>query len=306
VENEIEFSNVLLRLLRIGEMNESLTTKTTRTQLNETHQRGVRCSFFSEFVLPLQQLQLLQLPQRLKQLRSKPQVKLLMIGPSESGKTSILRSMIMTQDKKRYDTIKSRRRKGMLFQGPDDIIESMDKEILQKSNDFELESHGLQLNITRIKSNESFLEIGIEKFEKMTAVLFVFSLTDICQTRVGSIRNNNRVQNQQIFEDVLKNEALSKTPIILILNKLDEFQEELKEPKFKEEWMRYTGLQEETEILRFIEDHLRSLDPSDGREIYIFRTIAKNKDFMQQIFVPMISVIIGCHKSIENNAGAII
>ena len=80
-------------------------------------------------------------------------------------------------------------------------------------------------------------------------MLFVFSLTDICQTRDRSIRNNNRVQNQQIFEDVLKNEALSKTPIILILNKLDEFQEELKEPKFKEEWMRYTGLQEETEIL---------------------------------------------------------
>ena len=80
-------------------------------------------------------------------------------------------------------------------------------------------------------------------------MLFVFSLTDICQTRVGSIRNNNRARNKQIFEDVLKNEALSKTPIILILNKLDKFQEELKEPKFKEEWMRYTGLQEETEIL---------------------------------------------------------
>ena len=41
-------------------MNESLTTKTRRTQLNETHQRGVRCSFFSEldfsssFILVLQ------------------------------------------------------------------------------------------------------------------------------------------------------------------------------------------------------------------------------------------------------------
>ena len=39
----------------------------------------------TRFVLPLQQLQLLQLPQRLQQLRSKPQVKLLMIGPSGSS-----------------------------------------------------------------------------------------------------------------------------------------------------------------------------------------------------------------------------
>ena len=141
---------------------------------------------------------------------------------------------------------------------------------------FNTQSHGLQINITRIKSNESFLEIGTGEFEKMTAgcfqfmsssnhaiqsetlqgwrsiffaVLFVFSLNDICQTKAGSIRNNNRVRNKQIFADVLKNEALSKTPIILILNKLDDFQEELKEAKFREEWRGYTGLQEETEIL---------------------------------------------------------
>ena len=81
------------------------------------------------------------------------------------------------------------------------------------------------------------------------AVMFVFSLNDICQTEDGGIRNNNRVQNKQIFADLLKNEALSKTPIILILNKLDDFQEELKEPKFREEWKRYTGLREENEIL---------------------------------------------------------
>ena len=56
-------------------------------------------------------------------------------------------------------------------------------------------------------------------------------------------------------------------------------------------------------LRKFIEDDLRSLDPSQEREIYIFRTNAKNTDFMQQIFVPMISVIIGCHKSIEDNAG---
>ena len=85
-------------------MNESLTTKTRRTQLNDAHKRSGHCPFFSKldfsslfrlavfcnelktrFVLPLQQLQLLQLPQRLKQLRRKPQVKLLMIGPSGSS-----------------------------------------------------------------------------------------------------------------------------------------------------------------------------------------------------------------------------
>ena len=58
------------------------------------------------------------------------------------------------QDKRRYDTIKKCRRQGKTFevmkkkacpptfsQGPqpDDIIESMDKEIIQKSNDFVLE-----------------------------------------------------------------------------------------------------------------------------------------------------------------------
>ena len=88
-------------------MNESLTTKKRRTQLNEAHQRGSNCPVFSKldfsssfllglvynqvttimtaktrFVLPLQQLQLLQLPHRLQQLRCKPQVKLLMMGPS--------------------------------------------------------------------------------------------------------------------------------------------------------------------------------------------------------------------------------
>jgi GTPase SAR1 family protein len=283
VENEIEFSKFLLPLLRIGEMNESLTTKMRRTQLNEAYQRGGHCPFFSKFLLPLQHLQLLQLPQRLHQLRRKPQVKLLMIGSSESGKTSILRAMIMTQDKRRYDTIKKCRRQGKTF-----------------------ESHGLQINITRIKSNESFLEIETDDFEKMTAVLFVFSLNDICQTKAGSIRNNNRVQNKQIFADVLKNEALSKTPIILILNKLDDFQEELKEAKFREEWRGYTGLQEETEILNFIEDDLRSLNHSKDRGIYIFRTIANNTEFMQQIFVSMISVIVGCHNRIEDNAGTII
>ena len=147
--------------------------------------------------------------------------------------------------------------------------------------------------------------------------MFVFSLNDICQTKDGGIRNNNRVQNKQIFADLLKNEALSKTPIILILNKLDDFQDELKDPKFREEWKRYTGLQEENEILwvysslhcfsfqdflrKFIEDDLRSLDPSKDREIYIFRTIAKSTESMQQIFVPMVSVIVGCPKSIEDN-----
>ena len=52
-----------------------------------------------------------------------------------------------------------------------------------------------------------------------------------------------------------------------------------------------------------IEDDLRSLNPSKDREIYIFRTIAKDTMFMQQIFVPMISVILGCKKITDNNAG---
>ena len=141
----------------------------------------------------------------------------------------------------------------------------------------------------------------------------------MCQSTAGS-----RVRNKHIFADVLKNETLSKTPVILILNKLDDFQEELKEAKFREDWIRYTGLEDlapvslQTEILwvfspshsflfwtflrKFIEDDLRSLDVSTDREIYIFRTIAENKEFMEQIFVPMISVIIGCHKSTWENA----
>ena len=81
-------------------------------------------------------------------------------------------------------------------------------------------------------------------------MLFVFSLKNMCQSTAGS-----RVRNKHIFADVLKNETLSKTPVILILNKLDDFQEELKEAKFREEWIRYTGLEDlapvslQTEIL---------------------------------------------------------
>ena len=48
---------------------------------------------------------------------------------------------------------------------------------------------------------------------------------------------------------------------------------------------------------------MRSLNPTKDREIYIFRTIAKDIMIMQQIFVPMISVILGCKKIIDNNAG---
>ena len=56
-------------------------------------------------------------------------------------------------------------------------------------------------------------------------------------------------------------------------------------------------------IRNSIEDDLRSLNPTKDREIYIFRTIAKDIMIMQQIFVPMISVILGCKKIIDNNAG---
>ena len=67
------------------------------------------------------------------------------------------------------------------------------------------------------------------------AVLFIFN-------------DNNQVG--KFFKDVLENEALSKTPIILILNKLDDFEEKFNEEKSREEWRRLTqGLQEKNKIL---------------------------------------------------------
>ena len=107
-EDKITIGWLVTKLTRKRvKMNESLTTKKRRTQLNEAHQRGSNCPVFSKldfsssfilasvcnelttiktaktrFVLPLQHLQLLQLPHQLQQLRCKPQVKLLMMGPS--------------------------------------------------------------------------------------------------------------------------------------------------------------------------------------------------------------------------------
>ena len=57
---------------------------------------------------------------------------------------------------------------------------------------------------------------------------------------------NNGVQ---MFQDLLKDEALSGISIVLILNKLDDFQEKLKDPKLIEKWRKTKGLQEESEIL---------------------------------------------------------
>ena len=76
--------------------------------------------------------------------------------------------------------------------------------------------------------------------------LFVFSLSDICEPTAGSTTGNNGVQ---MFQDMLKNEALSGIPIVLILNKIDDFQEKFKDPKLIEKWRKTKGLQEESEIL---------------------------------------------------------
>lgn len=85
----------------------------------------------------------------------------------------------------------------------------------------------LEFNIIDVGGQRTDRKKWIHCFENVEAVMFVASLSGYCETLAEDSRVNQMTEALDLFEEISNNRWFSYTPIILLLNKSDLFQQKI-------------------------------------------------------------------------------
>jgi len=151
--------------------------------------------------------------------------------------------------------------------------------------EFEFTEKGKGFRLVDVGGQRNERRKWMHCFEKVTALIFVASLADYDQTLLENSDINCMLESIKIFGEICNSKWFTNTHIMLILNKLDIFEEKIKytDPKdycFPE----YTGGLNKDEALKFITQQFSAKNKNPERTIYIKHTCALEKDNIDFIF----------------------
>jgi len=111
-------------------------------------------------------------------------------------------------------------------------------------------------------------------FENVTAVIFVLALNEYDMRLREDPTVNRMHESLNLFKNVINNEFLKDTAIILFLNKIDLFREKIERVDLKTCFPDYSGEQKCEPALEFIGGKFKSFDMNSKRTIFIHSTCA--------------------------------
>jgi len=151
--------------------------------------------------------------------------------------------------------------------------------------EFEFADNGNTFQLVDVGGQRNERRKWIHWFEKVTALIFVASLADYDQTLIENSEINCMSESIKIFGEICNSKWFINTHIMLILNKLDLFEEKIKYTDPKDYcFPDYTGGLNKDEALKYIALQFSEKNKNPERTIDIKHTCALEKDNIDFIF----------------------
>lgn len=132
----------------------------------------------------------------------------------------------------------------------------------------------------------------IHCFQDITAVLFVFAVSEYDQMLFEDERVNRMHEAIMLFDSLCNSKWFINVPFILFLNKVDIFEQKVKMSSIKQYFPDYTGRMGDSETgLKYFEDIFLSLNRTN-KPIYVHRTCATDTQSMRFVLTAVTDMIV--------------
>ena len=133
-------------------------------------------------------------------------------------------------------------------------------------------------------------------YDSVTAVIFVASLSCYDEVMFEDMKSNRMTDQLKLFDNVINNQSLSKTPMILFLNKRDLFAKKIKRVPLSKckSFSTYRGDPDSfDQTTRYIRKAFCSLNQNPTqRNIFTHITCATDTDNVQRVFADVQHIVI--------------
>jgi len=122
-----------------------------------------------------------------------------------------------------------------------------------------------------------------KSFEGVSVVIFVTSLNDYDLLCYEDNKTNRLVESLTLFEQIVNGEWFNKSLIMLIMNKIDLFQNKIKKVPLKNFYDDYDGGDDLDKAIAYIEKKFRSQNKFEADRIFTFRSQATDSTTVKKI-----------------------
>jgi len=130
-------------------------------------------------------------------------------------------------------------------------------------------------------------------FPDMKALVFCFALSEYDQNLRENAQTTRLYETFKVFADVINNKYFNTKPIVVILNKMDIFEEKMKIRHISKYHPEFQSTVSTKDAIEIFKKKFKDLDKNSNiRQITFYDTIAINKDLFKTIFDAMYSNIL--------------
>ena len=151
---------------------------------------------------------------------------------------------------------------------------------------------GLTFRLVDVGGQRSQRKKWLHCFADVTAVIFCAALSEYDISLEEDHRVNRMKESMELFDSICNNRWLSKTCLILFLNKTDIFQQKITLNPLTICFPEYTGPSTYEGAKRYIAYKFRSLRQYKAKEIYMHFTCAIDTQNIQHVFSDLSDILI--------------
>jgi len=177
----------------------------------------------------------------------------------------------------------------------DDILRARVKTsaIVEKTFTKKINDNGYTFRIIDVGGQRSERRKWVHCFPDINALLFVVAISEYDQTLREDNTTKRLDESLKVYEETINNKIFANKVVILCLNKMDIFEEKLKQRNLKDYYPEYTGNTKE-EAIEFIRKKFEARDKSKRNVVH---TIATDTDVFKVVFDAIVSHVL--HESLR-------
>jgi len=152
--------------------------------------------------------------------------------------------------------------------------------------------HGTTFHIFDVGGQRSERKKWIHCFERVTAVIFVASLSAYNEILYEDEQCNSMVDSIELFNEICNLRWFVNTAMILFLNKQDEFAKRIQRFPLTFCFPEYDGSEEYEPCVEYIKLQFHSQNANKGKQIYTHVTLATDKNNVERVFQDVQHIVI--------------
>jgi len=148
-------------------------------------------------------------------------------------------------------------------------------------------------NMVDVGGQRSERRKWIHCFENVTAIIFVVAVSAFDQVLIEDDSVNRMHEAITLFDSICNGKRITKTSMILILNKIDILQEKLlKGSRLADYFPEYDGPNEYQPVIEFFTEKFKGLNQSETKQIYMHCTCATDTEQIKFVMAAVNDIVI--------------